>query len=636
MALQKATTQEQIDRMRRELKAELEQLNKFFAHAADEATAEKKGFKEEKKEKKEEALHETITKMANEIGRSTAIARGAQKNLEDVFYKNKELVDIYKKDATKGKQLLDKHIKNQAKALAMVTGFKAEVLEKQIKASVDMRKAMEESQKPLFAMKRSMMEMAKNMQHNLKKWPVLGRFFTDAMVEHYRGIAKEINHIFSHHMKEILKPVEILLEPFKTMWKIGGILFKFFKDPKPTLTEKRTAVWQNKVDVRLSNLGDILKEATGYAQKSYELQEDEAKRKLRATEGEKKGPMFWIASILGLVAGAIAGLLGGVQLQTMNFLMKKIGGIRAISEGLDDLIKSTVNMFGRMKAKIKGFFTKRFADTIEGLVDLGKAISKRFTWISKAIELVKGMFSSFKGGFLTGFMKGLKWIAWPITLIMTLVDAIKGFAAGFEEGGGGSGGIISGLVGALKEALKGFIYLPVKLFGWVADWVLKQFNMEIEGGAAEGIFKVIDMIFGGLELMFHTIYNGLIGLAAEIVAPFSDSLAEKVRGYRTGKGLNADPEKAKALADRTANANAPEKARAQAEAKTQAQQKEIIDAQSAGGQGTQTFTETVTQMGDKISQSIQSTGKVLAEIPSHGEEQSMGWMSDAMTDVGGA
>jgi hypothetical protein len=645
MAKNKPTTTESIDLMRRDLKEELKKMNTFLKAASNEesravllaeiaemtkklANMEKKQEEVVKEEiKKSEPLHKTIKMMADDIGRNTAISRTAQQTLTDMFHGNRELVDIYKKDSSMGQELVNVAIRDMAKAMSTSQRLPIELVEKQIRATIEVSEAMKDSQQVMYSMNKSLKNMAHSIQHNLKKWPVLGRFFSDAMMEHYKTIAGDIQDIFKEHMSDILKPIEILIGPFKALFKIGGILFKLLQNPKPTMAETRTARWQNIIDRRMLRIDDTLAKGFSINQRQLDLAEDAEKASKRHSIGDKKGPMFWIASILGLVSGAIVGLLGGVQVQALGFLNKHVLKLGQRFEGLFKGLDKVISIIMRPIIWLKGKILKE----IEGFMGLVGAIGKRFKSIGKIAEVVKGLFGQFGGGFVKGFLRGLKWIAWPITLLMTVIDAVKGFVRGFESQGGGSGGIISGLVQGLGEAVKGFLYLPVKLFGWITDYVLGLFDIQIKGGAADGIFKVIDMIFGGIEFTMHTIYNGIVGLMAEMIAPFSDTLADEVRGMKTGTGLNADPTKQKAIANRTASANAPAQAKANAEAKTQQQQKDVMNMQSS--HTSNSFDKTINEMGNKISSSIQVINKTATMIPTAPEETYLALMGNA---IGGA
>ena len=78
------------------------------------------------------------------------------------------------------------------------------------------------------------------------------------------------------------------------------------------------------------------------------------------------------------------------------------------------------------------------------------------------------------GRLLKGLKFGLKWLGWPVTILLSIIDFIKGFSET-------EGSLFEKVKGGLWGALEGFIELPVKFFGWVVEKILGMFGVEVDG-----------------------------------------------------------------------------------------------------------------------------------------------------------
>jgi hypothetical protein len=87
------------------------------------------------------------------------------------------------------------------------------------------------------------------------------------------------------------------------------------------------------------------------------------------------------------------------------------------------------------------------------------------------------------GRLIKGFKFGFKYLGWPLTLLMSVWDFIKGFKDT-------QGTLWDKIKGGLWSAIEGFIELPVKFIGWLIEKVLGWFGIEVEG-VADGIMNNI-------------------------------------------------------------------------------------------------------------------------------------------------
>ena len=80
---------------------------------------------------------------------------------------------------------------------------------------------IERSESMLFPLGANLLRSLDGFRHNIVEiFPkTLGRFFSDAMMEHYRTGLNEIIGHFDRHMQTILAPIDALVGPFKAIIK---------------------------------------------------------------------------------------------------------------------------------------------------------------------------------------------------------------------------------------------------------------------------------------------------------------------------------------------------------------------------------------------------------------------------------
>ena len=233
---------------------------------------------------------------------------------------------------------------------------------------------------------------------------------------------------------------------------------------------------------------------------------------------------------------------------------------------MDDLLKPVKDLFTNPEGRIAKFFrmiTAPFRFPFEGLIDdavkpfkgifqasedgtslLSKIISKiraPFDFVmdaaGKAGEMIRGAFSIFDEG--SALMKSLSSIGriigrlfYPITLIMTVWDTVKGAIEGFEDEG-----FIGAIQGAITGLINGVIGAPLDLLKDVMAWVLKKFGFDesaeaLSGFSVQDFFaKAIDLIFD----MFKSVINGIIELAAsaiENIPLIGEGIGDKIRSFK--------------------------------------------------------------------------------------------------------
>jgi len=239
--------------------------------------------------------------------------------------------------------------------------------------------------------------------------------FFSALKSHFLGLFGEESEWF-----ELLGSIKDSIKGFA----VGTFKFFFSKTPK----------WASKM---LKTLSDM-----------YKLQIKEMKMDFLEGSGKKKKGDVW--TTLGIILFTIAAGLGA-------WLHRKLIAIT-----------SSIPIF----AKLGNLFTG--LKKIPFFAKIGEWITKLKGYSTKFMDIAKKM--PILGRIIKGLKFGFKWLGWPVTLLMSIFDFIKGFKDT-------EGTLWDKIKGGLWEALKGFIELPVKFIGWLVEKVAGWFGIEIEGVA---------------------------------------------------------------------------------------------------------------------------------------------------------
>lgn len=211
------------------------------------------------------------------------------------------------------------------------------------------------------------------------------------------------------------------------------------------------------------------------------------------------------------------GLNGGVRsirgsFRKLNFvekMAKGLGkGIAAIGRGFRTIQNGIKSLFAPIRGfdKIMGPLAKS-ADAATGATKGTGRMAKIMGSITKAVKGIKGVLGSMGSGFSKMFplFRTIgRVIFFPLTIVMTIIDAFKGFKEGFASSGGS---IIGGVLGAISGILVGLIGMPLDLLKGIVGWIAGKFGME---GVQEFLagFSFSDMIKG----LFHSITDRVLGL----------------------------------------------------------------------------------------------------------------------------
>jgi len=296
--------------------------------------------------------------------------------------------------------------------------------------------------------------------------------------------------------------------------------------------------------------------------------------------------LLGLAGVTLAFKGFLAGLLKSIGQWTRLITFGKFG--KMFETGAAKLVKSSALTIKK--------FTDRFKTFAKKLV-LFKDASKTFTAIGKTLGGVLRM--------ITRFAAGIGRLFFPIQVIMTVIDGVKGAMEGFNKYKDSSfiGGLFAGLAQGITDMIAFVVGFPIDLVASALTWIGKKLGMvdadfempSLQDAISDAGSIVIDFIasllqsakdfitnfdFSGmvskmgskLSAIFSAISNfpSAVGKAAmaALSNPFSafetfkETFAEQMATPTTGEPVAANvassgvEEQSEATADAKTNANA--------------------------------------------------------------------------------
>jgi len=176
---------------------------------------------------------------------------------------------------------------------------------------------------------------------------------------------------------------------------------------------------------------------------------------------------------------------------------------RGFGRGLKSLMTSLTTVGNKL--------FKPFMAWGEDISKLGKMIGGQGKKSAGIISKIGGFFKSFGsifGKFFTIFRTLGRVIFFPITIIMTMVDAFNGFKEGFANDG-----IIGGVLGAISGVLIGLIGMPLDLIKSAVSWIAGKMGFENFSETLDA-FSFSDMI------------GNLFGAVTDTLTGFMDGIKD--------------------------------------------------------------------------------------------------------------
>lgn len=196
---------------------------------------------------------------------------------------------------------------------------------------MDWKEMADKAQSTFYATSESFKEAANDMRHTIvDKFPMAGRFLSDAMIEHYKKGFEKAFGAFQDKAKEILSPLNDILGPviglIQGLWILGKTLLT-----ESTDYERSTAEWTKRTAEVLESM--------------HEEQKD-------ARTDEKLGPQKKEGGLLSrmipsLPGGGLARLgIGGMVIAMIGFMVKNyIDGFMKGGTLEESLVKGAAQMW---------------------------------------------------------------------------------------------------------------------------------------------------------------------------------------------------------------------------------------------------------------------------------------------------
>ena len=244
-----------------------------------------------------------------------------------------------------------------------------------------------------------------------------------------------------------------------------------------------------------------------------------------------------------------------------NFIKKALkvfDGVKDFIGGIlgklmnSDVMKTIVSTFTKVIEGVKSFFAP-ISDAFKVMEETSTPIRKAIGWVMGHIKTFGEFFSEI-GTKLSMFSKLFKAvavvaekIAFPLTVIMTIWDVVKGAIEGFKKEG-----IVGAISGAIKGLISSLITAPLDMLKDAVSWILDIFGFDSASKFLDS-FNFDDMMKAYVDAIFHPIdtikamFNGILDFFDKLEIPeigFTIPIIDKkvsIGPFRPFKGASATP-----------------------------------------------------------------------------------------------
>ncbi len=423
--------------------------------------------------------------ISKSIGKENAIVEHFTSQAMDILRDNKQSAKAYGKASSDDKTSMAEKsweglLKNFVKENGGSETFekdKREFESAKGKFMENFPKQVEKSLSPLYPLTKSFDNLLVTFQKDMQSIPGMQRAFSDDMMVHYKNGFNSFKDSVVKGFAPILAPLDAIVGPFTGIAKGMFTLGKTFMSGSTDLEKSQAD--------SLSTLEDI-------ATKTWE----QKKKDDSITEsGDKDTGMKKYFKKMMYAVGFAIGALSGMIYQYIIAPFKVIGiGIKALS-GI--LMPKTTKKVGKWFKSVGKWF--------DGIGDFFKNFKKVGGIFAKLQKIMKP-FMPFIKGLKSGFALGMKWLFWPLQVIMSLFDFMKGFK-------NTEGSIADKIMGGLAEVFIGFFELPIRLLSWVFEKIMGMFGIEVTGVADDAMGAIRDF-FGNIIGWVKTLGGWIAGVAS--------------------------------------------------------------------------------------------------------------------------
>lgn len=245
---------------------------------------------------------------------------------------------------------------------------------------------------------------------------------------------------------------------------------------------------------------------------------------------------FWtkalpiISTVLGGIMDAFS-LILPITVTFNEYMLKFATQFLETPHFMSAAVQASINILSTAANLLKAPFIK-FGEYISGFT---RSISKTFNWIIKTLDYVGGIgskilsFGSKFVGFASKIFKFFKFLGWPMQIILSILDFIKGFSET-------DGDFLDKFVGGVKAVWDGLIEIPMMIF----DWLMNLDIMKKLGASLSNIWKNVTDWWAGLDILgsikgfFGSIWDSITGLFGNVM----DSVVQLIKQHPLVKAVN--------------------------------------------------------------------------------------------------
>ena len=175
-----------------------------------------------------------------------------------------------------------------------------------------------------------------------------------------------------------------------------------------------------------------------------------------------------------------------------------------------NFVKSILK-FGNLFKPITSVFADSFKEVGSALKGIGNTVKSGIASTTRVFSTIGKTFSALRGALspiFTVFKTLGRVIFAPLTLIISIIDGIKGAISGYQQEG-----VIGGILGAIGGVLSGLIGMPLDLVKSAIGFIAGKLGFENVQAALSG-FSFADMIkdtFMGVARVFNDVLKNLFG-----------------------------------------------------------------------------------------------------------------------------
>ena len=200
-------------------------------------------------------------------------------------------------------------------------------------------------------------------------------------------------------------------------------------------------------------------------------------------------------------------------------------GVRGLSRSLNGTFRSlnVIEKISRAFGQAVAFTSNNLIKPIQTLTGFGDKAGKA----AQAFAKMKGAL----GGIFRAFASIGRFIAFPVTFIMGVIDAFKGAQRGAERQTGTLNRIIGGISGAIFGVIKGIVMVPLDLIKSGISFIAKKLGFENFAAIldnfsfADSFMQLGDTVTDGLIDIFDGLFYNFKKMGTELMKPFEDGFS---------------------------------------------------------------------------------------------------------------